>query len=84
MDNLKLSYEEALKELEVLLSQMEEEGLNLNETIGKFKRAMELYDYCKGILDKAEGEVKLILKKGDLQEEVDFLEDYKEEIDEDF
>ena len=83
MDIGKLSYEEALKELEVLLTQLEEDGLNLDETINKFKRAMELYEHCKGILDRAEGEVKLILKKGELEEEVNFLEDYKEDFNED-
>jgi len=78
-----LSYEQALKELEALLSQMEEDDLNLNDTIDKFKRSMELYEFCRNILDKAEGEVKLILKKGDTHEEIDFKDVSREAIDED-
>ncbi|MGM0395587.1 MAG: exodeoxyribonuclease VII small subunit [Bacillota bacterium] len=82
MDIEKLSYEEGMKLLEELLDELENEELTLDETIRKFKDAMKVYENCNKILTKAEGEVKMLLDKGDSTEEVDFPERFTEETDE--
>lgn len=63
-----LTYEEAVQRLEALLLDMEEEDCTLDDSIKKFKEANDLYKYCHNILKKAEGEVKIILEDGDIQD----------------
>lgn len=58
-----LSYEEARNKLKELLEEMENEDLTLQNSIEKFKIANELYEHCNYLLNKAEGEVKIILNK---------------------
>jgi exodeoxyribonuclease VII small subunit len=65
-----LSYEEAVKELETILEELEKEGLTLNESLEKFKKGVALYKYCNEILNDVEGEIKILLKdeEGNLEE----------------
>lgn len=62
MENNDMSYEEAIKELEQILEDLENEDLPLNNSLEKFKRGVELYNYCNGILKDVEGEIKILLK----------------------
>lgn len=80
MDNIDLTYEEALKELNEILEDLEKDDSSLDESINKFKKGIKLYTYCNNLLRKAEGEVTLLLKdKGEGIEEVEFqLEDSNE------
>ena len=82
MDNSELSYEEAVNKLEELLVQLEDDDLKLEDTLGKFKEAMDLYKYCNEILTNAEGTVKIILEKEDALVETDFPSVYREDNDE--
>jgi exodeoxyribonuclease VII small subunit len=84
MNKNELNYEEALNKLEALLEQLEDEGLRLDESVEKFKDAMELYSYCRSILTKAEGEVKMILEKDGRIQETDFADLAVEAVDESF
>jgi len=67
----KLSYEEAIEELEQILKDLEEGDLPLKVSMEKFKRGVELYNYCNNILKDIEGEVKVLLKdeNGNINEE---------------
>ena len=67
----KLSYEEAIEELEQILKDLEEGDLPLKVSMEKFKRGVELYNYCNNILIDIEGEVKVLLKdeNGNINEE---------------
>lgn len=56
-----LSYEEAMKQLEEIIENLEKEE-TLEETLKQYKKGINLYNYCSEILKKAEGEVKIILK----------------------
>ena len=71
-----LTYEEALKELEQIVEDLEKDQLSLEESLKKFKRGVELYNYCNKILTQVEGEVKILLKDddGDLREDDFFVE----------
>lgn len=67
-----LSYEEAMKKLEEIIYNIENEE-SLENTLKQFKKGMELYNYCYDILRKAEGEVKIILKDKNSLEDFDLI-----------
>ena len=71
MDKNDLTYEEAVKELEEILEDLEKENLSLNESLEKFKRGIVLYNHCNEILNNVEGEIKILIKDedGSLKEE---------------
>lgn len=62
MKNKNLTYEDAILKLESILEELEEDGCTLDESINKFKKGIELYNYCNNLLYKAEGEVKILLE----------------------
>ena len=66
-----LTYEEAVKELEEILEDLEQDNISLNESLEKFKRGVELYNHCNEILNHVEGEIKILFKDedGNLDEE---------------
>lgn len=68
MNKMNISYEEAITQLELILKELEDDGCTLEESLKKFKKGMELYDYCNNLLTKAEGEIKILLEddKGNL------------------
>ncbi len=68
MDVSKLSYEDAIKELEEIITFLEKEDNSLIDSVEKFKKGVDLYKHCNELLSKAEGEIKILL--GD--EEADF------------
>lgn len=55
-----LSFEEAFRELEALVEQMEAGNLPLEETIRLFERGSLLARHCQDLLDKAELKLKLL------------------------
>ncbi len=65
MEDKKISYEDALKELEDIVEKLEKDNSTLNDSVEMFKKGVELYKYCNNLLNKAEGEVKLILNDSD-------------------
>jgi exodeoxyribonuclease VII small subunit len=52
-DISKLSFEQALQELEVLVRKMEEGRLPLEEAITSYERGVALKNYCEGKLREA-------------------------------
>ena len=71
MNNMDLTYEEAVKELEEILEALEKDDIALKDSLEKFKRGVALYNYCNAILKGVEGEVKILLKddEGIIEEE---------------
>ncbi len=71
MKKNKLTYEEAIKELEDILMDLEKDDIPLSDSLEKFKRGVVLYKYCNEILNDVEGEIKILLKdeNGDIEEE---------------
>lgn len=61
MEDNKLTYEEAIAELEKILDELENEELTLEQSMNNFKRGLELYKHCNEVLKTAEGEVKILL-----------------------
>lgn len=69
MENL--SFEEAIKELEKTVNELESEKLTLEESVKKFEKGMELSKYCNELLDKAEKDISILIEQsnGDIKEE---------------
>ena len=76
MEKDSLPYEKAIEELEQILEDLECGELSLNDSLEKFKRGVELYNYCDKVLKGIEGEVKILLKDedGNVSEEAFDLE----------
>ena len=55
-----LSFEDALAQLETLVTQMEEGGLTLGEAVASYERGMGLAAYCTDLLDSAELRIREI------------------------
>ena len=54
----KQSFEEALKQLETIVSEIEEGKIGLEESIDKHEQGMKLIKYCRSILQKAEERIE--------------------------
>ncbi len=61
--NEKLSYEQALSELESIVDQVENKTIGVDELTKKIERAAYLIKYCKEKLQTTDKEVKKILEE---------------------
>ena len=59
----KQTYSQAIEELEVIVSEIENEDISVDELSEKVKRASKLIQVCKGALQTTEEEVKRILEE---------------------
>ena len=60
-----MKYEEALKELEQIVRQMENNELDIDQMGDRLKRAQQLIRLCKDRLTKTDEEIKTILAQDD-------------------
>lgn len=58
--DLPCSYEEAVAELEQLVSRMESGELGLEASLGAYRRGAELVKYCQTLLERIEQQVKVL------------------------
>lgn len=58
-----MSYEEAVKELEKILSELEKGELNLDDAIKLFEKSVELSKLCFEKIKTTEGKVDIIRKE---------------------
>ncbi|GET19953.1 exodeoxyribonuclease VII small subunit [Prolixibacter denitrificans] len=65
MTKKKISYKEAVNEIEEILEQMESEELDVDELSDKVKRVSYLIKVCKDRLHQTEEEVENILNQMD-------------------
>ncbi len=56
----KQTFESALKDLEKIVTQVEEGKIGLEESIDKYEQGMKLIKHCRGILEKAEKRIETI------------------------
>lgn len=68
----KKTFEQALKELEKIVKEMESEDLLLEDAVKKYESGMEQSKYCLELLDKTEKKISQLTKnsEGDLQEDL--------------
>lgn len=69
-----LKFEAAVAELENIVRQMENGEMELEASIAAYQRGVELLKHCRGQLEAAETQIR-ILEDGELK---DFLPDSKE------
>ena len=65
MSKKQFSYNEAVAEIELIISKIENQELNIDELSANVKRVAELLNFCKMKLKNTEEEVQKILKEFD-------------------
>ena len=56
----KMSFEQAIKELTSIVSQIEQGKIPLQESLEQYEKGMELITHCRDILEKAEKRIEKI------------------------
>ena len=59
------SFEEALRELEEILAEIEAGEAGLEESLHKYERGNFLIQHCRGVLNTAEKQIELLSKAPD-------------------
>ncbi len=72
MKKEKLTFEEAMENLEGIVSELEKGDLSLDVSVEKFKKGMEMSNYCSDLLNSAEKSITILLKDKDGIKEEDF------------
>ena len=68
------TFEEALTQLEEIVTKLENGDIALEESIELFKKGIELTKLCKGKLDTAETQLKKLVKDDEGNFQLDLLE----------
>ena len=66
------SFEESMQELEKIVQELENNNLNLDESVKKFEQGMEISKKCNKILEEAEKKITILLENNGEIEEKDF------------
>ena len=64
-ENNKMSFEEAIKQLEQISVELEKGDLNLDASVSKFEEGMKLSKACSEILENAEKRISILIKTED-------------------
>jgi exodeoxyribonuclease VII small subunit len=59
------NFEEALRELEQILSEIEAGQVGLEESLLKYERGTFLIQHCRAVLNGAEKQIEMLSKAGD-------------------
>jgi exodeoxyribonuclease VII small subunit len=62
-DKKALTFEEAMKELEDIVSRLEKGSLTLDESIEAFQKGITLSKYCNRMLEDMEKKITVLLEK---------------------
>ena len=66
----KENFEESMKKLEDIVTELEKGNLNLDESVEKFEEGMKIAKQCNIILEDAEKKITILLERdGELKEE---------------
>jgi len=67
-----LDFENAIKELEQIVEQMEQGDISLEDSLKQFERGIELTRTCQEALQEAEQKVQILLNKNGEEQVEDF------------
>lgn len=59
----KVNFEDNIKELELIVAQLEKNDISLDESLKLFERGVKLSARCNKLLDEAEQKVNVLVKK---------------------
>ena len=67
----KINFEDTMKKLEEIATQLEKGNLTLDESVEKFEEGMKLSKQCSKTLEEAEKRITILLKneEGNLEEQ---------------
>lgn len=68
-----MNFEESMKQLEEIATQLEKGELNLDQSVEKFEAGMKLSKECNKMLEEAEKKITILLKNGDSMKEESFV-----------
>ena len=60
---MKDNFEESMKNLENIVTELENGNLNLDESVKKFEEGMKIAKQCNTILENAEKKITILLEK---------------------
>lgn len=60
-----MKYEEAMRQIELIVAKMENDELDIDEMSEQLKTAQQLIKLCKDKLTKTEAEIQKILSEGE-------------------
>ena len=64
------NFEESMKKLESIVTELETSNLSLDESVSKFEEGMKLSKQCNKMLEEAEKKITILLENdGELKEE---------------
>ncbi len=71
MENIeKLNFEETIKQLELIVNELEKGNLSLDESVKKFEEGIKLSKLCNQFLNNAEKKINILINNdGKLEEE---------------
>ena len=64
----RMSYEEALQELEEILEALEGEARGLDQTMDLYERGRALVQHCQGLLEQADLKVRQLDQNDEIQD----------------
>ncbi|MCR4874632.1 MAG: exodeoxyribonuclease VII small subunit [Clostridia bacterium] len=67
-----MKFEESLKELEEIVTKMEQGNLTIDESIAAFTKGIELCKNCSKELEEAKGKITILQKEMEYIKEVPF------------
>ena len=66
----KENFEDSMKKLETIVTELEKGDLNLDDSMAKFEEGMKIAKQCNNILEDAEKKITILLEEdGELKEE---------------
>ena len=68
-----LNFEESMKNLEIIATELEKGDLNLDESVAKFEEGMKLSKACSKMLEDAEKKITILIQKEDELVEENFV-----------
>ena len=69
------SFEETIKELEKIATELENGDLSLEDSVSKFEEGMKLSKQCNDLLENAEKRISILLKDGEETKEESFVQE---------
>ena len=67
-----LNFEETIKKLEKIATELEKNDLDLDTSVTKFEEGMKLSKQCSKMLGEAEKKISILIQDGDNVTEEDF------------